>query len=321
MNDDKNIPNPELNPEILEPATDESATLDSDRVDAEAPATASTEKEPWQPSWRTWVAVAASAAVIGVAAVFGISAATSSNSSGAAASSQAAASNQTGGGGTAPAQGARPGFGGGGFGTIASIDGSNLTIQDRSGTTTKVVTSSSTSVTKSASGTAGDIKVGDTVMVVGTGSSSTIAATRVTDDGKVSAAAGGQGAPGGGRPGNGGPPAGGAGAFNGRQAPGGAGAGAAGQAVTRGVVASVGNGTFTVTGIDGTAVTVTTSSSTAVSIAKTATLADLQVGDTVMVRGAAANGTITATSIRDGVLGGGPPGANPRAAPSTGSQQ
>ncbi len=44
----------------------------------------------------------------------------------------------------------------------------------------------STTVTKSVSGTVDDIKVGDTVTVVGSGSD-TIAATRVTDDGKVSA--------------------------------------------------------------------------------------------------------------------------------------
>ena len=107
----------------------------------------------------------------------------------------------------------------GGFGTIASIDGSKLTIKDRSGTTTKVATTSSTAVTTSASGTIGDIKVGDTVTVVGTGTSPTIAATRVTDEGEVSNDdANGQrrfAGPGG----NGGPPAGASGApgYGGRQ--------------------------------------------------------------------------------------------------------
>ena len=77
-----------------------------------------------------------------------------------------------------------------------------------------------------------------------------------------------------------------------------------GGGMTRGVVQSVGDGTFTITGIDGSAVNVSTSSSTQVSVVKTATRADLQVGDTVTVRGTAANGTITATSIREGALGG-----------------
>ena len=40
-------------------------------------------------------------------------------------------------------------------------------------------------MTTSETGSVDDIKVGDTVMVVGTGSSTEIAATRVTDDGKV----------------------------------------------------------------------------------------------------------------------------------------
>ncbi len=268
--------------------------LSSPSAETDGDDPASPEPEPWRPSWRTWVAVGLSAAVIGAAAVFGISAATSSNSSGAAASSPTPASGPTGGAGTLPAPGARPGNGSGGFGTIAGIDGSNLTVEEQSGTTTKVVTSSSTSITKSVSGTVDDIKVGDTVRVAGTGSSSRIAATRVTDDGKMSADAANQGRPGG-------PPLG--GAFNGRQAPGGPGGGAGGG-MTRGVVQSVGDGTFTITGIDGSAVNVTTSSSTQVSVVKTATLADLRVGDTVMVRGPAANGTITATSIRAGVPGG-----------------
>lgn len=273
--------------------------LSSPSADAEGHDPASPETEPWQPSWRTWVAVGLSAAVIGAAAVFGISAATSSNSSGAAASSQTPASGPTGGTGTLPAPGARPGNGSGGFGTIAGIDGSNLTIEDQSGTTTKVVTSSSTSVTKSVSGTVDDVKVGDTVMVVGTGSSSTIAATRVIDDGKVPADAPANGGP----PLGAGRPSGGQGAANGQGPPVGP-RGGAGGGMTRGVVQSLGDGTFTITGIDGSAVNVTTSSSTQVSVVKTATRADLQVGDTVMVRGTAANGTITATSIRDGVLGG-----------------
>ena len=95
---------------------------------------------------------------------------------------------------------------------------------------------------------------------------------------------------------------------------------------TRGVVQSVGDGTFTVTGIDGTAVTVTTSSSTDVSITKTGSVSDLKVGDTVVVRGKTSNGTITATTIREGALGGfggfggPPPGAGTDGTPPGGTQ-
>ncbi len=290
------------------------------------PVTRATEKEPWKPSWRTWVAVGAGAAVVGAAAVFGISAATSSDSSNAAVSSQAPAANQPGGAGQSQAQGGQPGFrrGPGGFGTIASIEGSKLTIKDRSGATTKVVTTSATAVTTSASGTTGDIKVGDTVTVVGTGSSPNIAATRVTDDGVVSSDANG---PGGfaGPGGNGGPPGGGSGQGYGGRRFGGPGAGgqapggASGTTFTRGVVQSAGDGTFTVTGLDGNAVTVTTTSSTEVTVSKPGSLSDLKVGDTIMVRGQDSNGTITATSIREGALvgfGGPPPGAGGDGAPS-----
>jgi len=53
--------------------------------------------------------------------------------------------------------------------------------------------------------------------------------------------------------------------------------------MTRGVVKSVGDGTFVVTGMGGTDVTVTTSSDTTVTVTKAAQVSDLKVGDTVMV--------------------------------------
>ena len=92
------------------------------------------------------------------------------------------------------------------------------------------------------------------------------------------------------------------------------------MAITRGVVASVGDGTFTVTGTDGTAVTVTTSSATTVSIATSAQVSDLKVGDTITAMGTQSDGTITATSIREGAFGGFP-GANGGSAPSASSSQ
>jgi hypothetical protein len=92
-------------------------------------------------------------------------------------------------------------------------------------------------------------------------------------------------------------------------------------------VASVGNGTFTVTSADGTAVTVTTSGSTTVSVTKQGSVSDLKVGDQVVVRGKRSNGAITATNIREGALGGGffgrrgAGGAGGTGAPANGASQ
>ncbi len=88
-------------------------------------------------------------------------------------------------------------------------------------------------------------------------------------------------------------------------------------------MASVGDGTFTVTSVQGTAVTVTTSSTTKVSVTKSGSVSDLKVGDQVVVRGKTSNGTITATNIREGALGGGlgfRPGAGGGQAPNGASQ-
>ncbi len=277
--------------------------------------------------------MAAGAAVVGAAAVFGISAATSSGGSSNAGASNQPSASSTPGSGAGQGEGFRRNFaGGGGVGTIASINGANLTLKNGGGKTTKVVTSSKTSVTTTSSGTVGDVEVGDTVTVIGTGASPAITATRVMDEGKVSADAGNNGPggfapPGGGegrfRPGaNGQPPSG--GGPDQRQFPGGGqfpGADGA-TAFTRGTVASVGDGTFTVTSMDGTAVTVTTSSSTTVSVTRSASVSDLKVGDQVVVRGKRSNGTITATSIREGSLAGGVFGRNrPNGAPPDGNAQ
>jgi hypothetical protein len=339
VNDDMNTPRSEGDAfgAPMEPIGPETAAA------APTDATAQPSPEPvggdpgasdsWQPSWKTWVAVGVGAAAVGAAAVFGISAATSSGSSDAAVSTEAGSGATGGAGGTGTAQspGAQRGFAGGpgGFGTIATIDGSSLTIEDASGTTTKVVTTDDTTVTVSVEGSVDDIAVGDTVMVFGEGTS-TIAATRVTSSGEVSDAD--QGPPGGFR--NGTPPQ----MPDGQAPPGGmngtppqmpdgqappngqgpGGPGGAGMGGVRGVVKSVGDGTFTVTGMDDTEVTVTTSSSTEVTITKAATLGDLEVGDSVMVIGTEADGTLTATSIREGGFGG-PPGMVPGAGSTPGN--
>lgn len=348
MDDDMTNPDPPLEPTAPDtpwpaPATTPQAATPTATTPPEGPPPAGPPPVPGAPppageqprsgpSWKTWVAVAAGAAVVGAAAVFGISAATSSGSSNAGASNQPSASSTPGAGAGRGEGFGRSFAGGGGVGTIASINGSDLTLKNGGGKTTKVVTSSKTAVTTSSSGTVGDVKVGDTVTVIGTGTSPAITATRVMDDGKVSADAGNGG------PGGFAPPGGGEGRFrqgaNGQapdgqapnpgQIPGGGqfpGANGA-SAFTRGTVASVGNGTFTVTSTDGTAVTVTTSSSTTVNVTRTASVSDLKVGDQVVVQGKRSNGTITATNIREGSVGGGFFGRNrPSGIPPTGNPQ
>ncbi len=61
--------------------------------------------------------------------------------------------------------------------------------------------------------------------------------------------------------------------------------------------------TLTVQSSSGSTVTVTASSSTTVLITKNGSVSDLTVGEQIMVRGTSSNGTITATSIREGGFG------------------
>jgi hypothetical protein len=71
-----------------------------------------------------------------------------------------------------------------------------------------------------------------------------------------------------------------------------------------GTITAVGGAT-TVKGSDGTTYTLTTSPTTVVSLVKPSSLGGLQVGQTVRVSGTtAADGTVTATSVREGVTGG-----------------
>jgi hypothetical protein len=261
-------------------------------------------------SWRTWLVAGVGAAAIGGAAVIGIGAASSDNSL----ASAAAGSNSSGapGGFNGSSNGAAPsGANGqgrpGAFGTISAIDGSTLTVKDMSRQSVKVVTTSSTTVTKTATVDLSDVKVGDHVVVEGSGSSSNIAATQVHDDGAADDSSGNQqlGGPGG--------PAG-----TGTNS-----ATATGAFVT-GTVTSVDGSTLNVKDANGDSVTVAISSSTKITKDETVDVAALAVGDDVMVSGTASNGTITATRIRDGVeagagpLGGGPAGGG-GTGPGTGS--
>jgi hypothetical protein len=153
-------------------------------------------------------------------------------------------------------------------------------------------------VTRTVAGSFADIRTGDRITVRGTGSgTNALAADQVTDMGSTAATQ--DGGPAGGLAGS---PA---------RGPGGVGPGAAGGpgGGVSGTVAAVNGGTLTVTSADGTAVRVTTSSTTTVGVVKAISVQDLTVGQTVRVAGTTADGTVTATSIQEGAFTRGPGGA------------
>ncbi len=175
--------------------------------------------------------------------------------------------------------GGRHGMGGtppAAVGTVASVGTNTFTLTGRDGTTVTVDVSSTTTYVDPAvtSPSLADVKVGAHVAVFGTDSSNTVTATKV--------AIGGPDGPGG-RHGMGGtPPA------------------------AVGTVASVGTNTFTLTGRDGTTVTVDVSSTTTyreVGVTS-ATIADVKVGSHVAVFGTESGSTVTATSVGIGMPGG-----------------
>jgi hypothetical protein len=303
--DDDQLPEPDGTPlagdelpgEALDPVA--AAAPNAGAVSAAAPAPASSDDDFWgdarpvapapaptgdsasgrQPtSWRKWLAAGVGVAAIAGGIGFGISTLTNNSS----VANAVAGTNQQGPGvGPSGSNGQGPP---GVFGTISAIDGSTITVRDQSGSTTTVVTTSSTTVTKSVTASVSDIAVGDRVMVDGGGSSSSITATSVHDNGAATNTSGG---PTGGPGGNAGPP-------------GGAGNGS----FVSGTVTAVSGSSFTVTDASGNKVTVTTSSATTVTKDETTSVSSLAVGDTVMVQGATSNGTVTATEIHDGVMGG-----------------
>jgi hypothetical protein len=241
---------------------------------------ASPEPSPPRPKRgaRTWILAGLGAVAIAALSVVVINVA----------SSHTATAGGTATGVGAPGGGAPPGGigrnGRGNAGTIASIDGSTITLTTQAGTT-KVIASANTTVSVSVSGALGDIKTGDHVVVMGAASGATVAAERIADTGTSATA--GFGGPGpGGRPGPGGPPAGGP---------------RAGGGFVSGTVASIDATSLTITATDGTTTTVTTTSSTQVTTETAGTLSDLATGDQVTVTGpTGSDGTVTAMSIRKG---------------------
>ena len=264
-------------------------------------ATAPDAAGPSGPTAKTWILGGIGAVVIAAAAIIGINAASSDSSTvdTTATGNGVAANGATNGAPTGPGGFGQGGFGqgqgrGGAFGTIASIDGSTIEITDRDGTSTTVETTDATTVTKSVEAKQSDLKVGDHVRVVGTGTSTAVAAERVTDTGDVAQATG---AP----PVGGEAPAGGPRADGAPGAP--AGADVGDRAFATGVIASIDGSKMVVTATDGTSVDVTLSDTTTYSTTSAIEVADLAKGDTVMVRGETTDGKVTATAISEGELG------------------
>ncbi|MGZ4729442.1 MAG: DUF5666 domain-containing protein, partial [Acidimicrobiales bacterium] len=287
------------------------------------------------PSLKTWIAAAVVAFLVGggVVAVLNRS---STGTSTAAASSSNGADTGTGTAADGSANGQADGPGGRGFGrgtagTIASIDGSSLTISGADGATTEVVTDDATVVSRSVTIGLGDIAVGDQITVMGTTTGTDVAAERIIDNGtetEPGAGAFGPRANSGQPPADGQtpptdqsgnpvtPPSGGQFPGQGGNRPGG---------FVRGQVTAVSGSTLTVSSQEGTTYTVTVSSTTTVTRTQTATMADLKVGDQVSVIGqAGSDGTVTATRISEGAFvgrgfGPGAGGQGPGAAPDQGA--
>ncbi|GAC1603165.1 MAG: hypothetical protein NVS3B21_31600 [Acidimicrobiales bacterium] len=105
--------------------------------------------------------------------------------------------------GAAAATGAPTGGPGGGragvtIGAVKLVDGANIYVTDQTGNVVKVATTADSQITVTNTGTAKDVKPGDTVLVTGpTADDGTVTATAVRDQGTGGAGFGGRGARGG----------------------------------------------------------------------------------------------------------------------------
>jgi hypothetical protein len=100
-------------------------------------------------------------------------------------------------GGPAGANGGPGGSGGGSSaGTVASVNGSTLTLKTPSGSTITVTTSSTTTVTVVKTGAVGDLTVGEQIVVDGTTSNGTITATSIHAGSGLAGGPGGGNGPG-----------------------------------------------------------------------------------------------------------------------------
>ena len=191
---------------------------------------------------------------------------------------------------TAPsaAPGAAQAFGRGTSGTVQQVSGKTITITAQDGSLVKATASDTTTYVKSTTITAADIKVGDTVTVIGqSGSDGAVTAQQVTVGAITQGAAAGgfarQGAAGG---------AGGAGA-------GGAGGQFANMAIVTGSVQKVEGSVLTVAVEGGQASKVTIGADARLLKTAQATLADVTAGTQITVTGqTGADGSINAVAVQ-----------------------
>lgn len=175
--------------------------------------------------------------------------------------------------------GAHRGPGPGVAGTVVSVSGNTITLTGKDGKTYTIDATKST-IDKISTITVGNIAAGDTLMVGGTVSGTSVTATHITDGQMPTSQGGGFGGP--------------------------RGAGQGHSGVT-GTVSAISGNTLTVANKAGTSYSVNASGATilkAVSGAKpaTSTLASVAIGDTVRIQGTISGTSVTATRIVDGVL-------------------
>lgn len=285
-------------------------------------------------SWRTWAAAAAVAVLIAGGGGYAIS--RSDGGDGGTAVAAGEAGDAT---GSAPGAASGPGGGDGTprgmgtAGTIAALDGDSFTIEvaatdQAEATTLTVRTSDDTTFTETADGDLTDLAVGDTIRATGETTDAGVTASTVVDSGDDELA--GPGAGMGGPPPDGvptgelpAPPDGADGAPTGTPPEGmGGGRGGPGAMGAAGTITAIDGDVLTVESADGTEVAVTLTEETTISVTTVVTLDDLAAGDTVLVIGATADGTVDATAVRAGELpsggfgGGGP--VPPAGAPPAG---
>ncbi len=202
------------------------------------------------------------------------------------------------------------GFGGGTGGTISEIDAdaSTLVVKTSDGDSVEVTAGDDTTISETVDGSVDDLAVDDNVIVVGSaGDDGTIAADTIVaggdggflgrggpdGDGQRPQAPEG-GFPEGGFPGGGTPPDG----FDPSQG-GGPGGGPGG--FTSGTIASIDDGSLTVTTADGETVQMTVSSETTVQVQHELSFDDLATGDEITVIGQSGDdGSVDAVMIRRG---------------------
>ena len=279
--------------------------------------------------WKPWVTAGVTAVLIAGGAVFLIT----NSSDGASATNAVPAGATNGGYGNRESGFRRMGT----AGTIASIDGSTLTVTEQarpvgpdgesndqttgSSTTVTVTATDDTTITETVAGSLSDVKVGDNVVVIGESADGTFTARRIMDTGDLTdigvggkSRSGSAMPPAGAPDGYGKPPAdvpapdgAGPGGRPPTHAPTGAPTdptGRAGGQMTTGTVESVDGSTVNVKTSDGTVVAVATNADTTITVTRKIALSDLEVGDTISVTGETDNGTVAATAIRKGELRG-----------------